>query len=189
MRAKCMSEDEIRGRMDQVLANVRQDVGAIRTGRATPSLVEDIVIPAYGGTQRLRVIELATITAPDSQSLLISAWDKSIIGEIRKGIEQANIGLNPIIAGEDIRVNLPPLTAEDRENYIRLLHQKLESGRVGIRQVRQDAMRNIKQKAENKEISEDEMFGSEKRMQALTDEYVGKIEELGKAKEGELRSL
>lgn len=184
-----MSEDEVRQKMEQVLSVVRQDIGTIRTGRATPSLVEDIVIPAYGGTQRLRVKELATITATDPQSLLISPWDKSIIGEIKKGIEQANIGLNPIIAGEDIRINLPPLTAEDRENYIRLLRQKLEAGRVGIRQARQDGMQEVKKQHEAKELSEDELFGAEKRIQVATDEFIGRIEEAGKAKESELRSL
>lgn len=179
----------MREKMGVVLGSVKQDVGTIRTGRATPSLVEDIIVPAYGGGQKLRVKELATITAPDSQSLLISAWDKSIVGDIRKGIEQANVGFAPVLSGEDIRINLPPLTQEDRENYIKLLHQKLEGGRVQIRQVRQEGMRGIKGKFENKEISEDEMFMQEKRLQQLTDEYVGKIDEVGRAKESELRSL
>lgn len=184
-----MDEAQIQERMDRVLEEIRREVGGIRTGRAIPSLVEDIVVPAYGGTQKLRLIELATITAPDSQSLLVSPWDKSIIGEIRKGIEQANVGLNPVIAGDELRINLPPLTAEDRENYVRLLHQKLEVGRVKIRQIRHDAMRDVREDFESKELSEDERDAEEKRLQALTNEYTGKIDEIGKVKENELRSL
>lgn len=175
--------------MQQVLEAVRADVGIIRTGRATPALVEDVIVPAYGGQQRLRVQELATITAPDTQTIVIDPWDKSIIGEIKKGIEAANIGLSPVIAGEVIRINLPPLTQEDRESYIKLLNQKIENGRVQIRQIRQDAMQKVKEAFEAKELSEDEKVLQEKRVQEITDEYIGQMEEAGKVKENELRSL
>lgn len=184
-----MDEVNIRQKMQAVADNVRQDVGTIRTGRATPALVEDIVVPAYAGQQRLRVQELATITAPDTQTIVIDPWDKSIIGEIKKGIEAANIGLVPVIAGEVIRINLPPLTQEDRDNYIRLLSQKLESGKVQIRQVRQDAMQDVKEAFESKELSEDEKVLQEKRVQELTDEHIRKIEEIGENKEKELRAV
>lgn len=184
-----MDETNIRQRMQSVLDEVRQDAGTIRTGRATPALVENVVISAYGGGQRLRVMELATITAPDPQSIIISPWDKSIIGDIRKGIEQANIGLNPVIAGEVIRINIPPLTSEDRENYIRILHQKLETGRIIVRQIRQEGMHEVRDAFDKKEISEDQKVLREKNLQEITDEYIGKIGEVGEAKESELRSL
>lgn len=184
-----MDETNIRQRMQTVLEAVLGDVGTIRTGRATPALVEDIMVDAYGGQQRLRVQELATITAPDPQTLLISPWDKSIIGEIKKGIEAVNVGLNPIIAGEVIRINLPSLTQEDRENYIKLLQRKLENGRIQIRQVRHDAMDQVKESFENKELSEDEKVLYEKKVQRITDEYIGRIEEIGERKKEELRSL
>lgn len=184
-----MDEAALRQKMQNVLDLVRQDVGTIRTGRATPALVEDIVISAYGGQSKLRLQELATITAPDTQTLVISPWDQSIIGEIKKGIELANIGLTPVIAGEVIRINLPALTQEDRENYIRLLHQKLENGRVQVRQVRHEGMEAVKAAFEDKETSEDEKVLQEKRVQELTDEYIGQIERIGKAKEEELRSI
>lgn len=184
-----MDEETTRQRMQSALDAVRRDAGTIRTGRATPHLVENIVVDAYGGQQKLKVMELATITVPDPQSILISPWDKSIIGEIKKGIEQANIGLTPVIAGEVIRINIPPLTSEDRENYIRILHQKLENGRVIVRQIRQEGMHQIREKFEKKEISEDEKILREKRLQEMTDEYIGKIGQVGEAKESELRSL
>lgn len=184
-----MDESNIQQRMRAVIDVVGKDAGSIRTGRATPALVEGIVVEAYGGAQKLRVMELATVTTPDPQSLIISPWDKSIIGDIRKGIEQANIGLTPVLAGEVIRINIPPLTSEDRENYVKLLHQKLENGRVMIRQVRQEGMHEIREAFEGKEISEDQKVFQEKKLQEITDSYIGKIEEVGKAKESELRSL
>jgi ribosome recycling factor len=184
-----MDEKDIKQRMAKVVEDVKLDIGGVRTGRATPALVQDIVIPAYAGTQKMRIIELATITVPDPQTIVISPWDKSIIGDIKKGIEMANLGFNPIISGEEIRINLPPLTVEDRENYIRLLHQKLESGRIAIRQVRQEGMREIKRRFEEKEISEDEMIRAEKKLQEMTDEFIKQIDELGNVKESELRSL
>lgn len=184
-----MDEDKIRQRMQAVVDAAVQDIGMIRTGRATPALVEDIVISAYGGQTKLRLQELATITALDPQTLLITPWDQSIIGEIKKGIEVANIGLNPVIAGEAIRINLPPLTAEDRENYIKLLSQKLENGRIQIRQVRHDAMEQVKEAYGAKELSEDEKVLQGKKVQEITDQYAYKIDEIGKRKETELRSI
>ncbi|MEJ2441508.1 MAG: ribosome recycling factor [Patescibacteria group bacterium] len=172
--------------MQDVLDMVITDIGTIRTGRATPALIEELVVAAYGGTQRLKVNELATITSPDPQTLVIDPWDKSIIGEIKQGILSANIGFNPSIDGEIIRISLPPLTTEDREKYVKLLSTKLESGRVMIRQVRSEAMREIKKDFEEKKISEDEKFGQEKKLQEITDEFVEKIDKAGENKEREL---
>jgi ribosome recycling factor len=184
-----MDETLVRSKMQQVLNLLINDISSLRTGRATPSLVENIICPAYGGTQKLKVQELATITAPDSQTLTISPWDKSIIGDIKKGIMEANIGLNPIIDGEILRIAFPPLTTEDREKYVKLLSQKLENGRVMIRQQRGEAMQDIKKKFEAKEISEDEQFDQEKKIQLITDEFVNKINEAGERKKQELLAI
>lgn len=184
-----MDETSIRARMQKVSDLVSSDIAGIRTGRATPSLVEHIVVPAYGGTQRLKVQELATITAPDPTQLVISPWDKSIIGDIRKGILEANIGMNPSIDGEIIRIVMPPMTTEDREKYVKLLSTKLENGRVMIRQTRGDEMHEIKKKFEAREMTEDEKFGNEKKLQEMTDEYIGKIEEIGERKKQELLQI
>ena len=184
-----MDEASIKSKMQSALDIVTSDVGGIRTGRATPSLVENIVCPAYGGTQRLKVMELATITAPDPSQIIINPWDKSIIGDIRKGIAEANIGMNPSIDGEIIRITMPPLTTEDREKYVKLLSQKLETGKVTIRQVRADEMHEIKKKFEAKEMTEDEKFANEKKLQEVTDEFVGKIEEMGEKKKAELLQI
>ena len=181
-----MDEASIKSKMQKVVDIVVSDISSIRTGRATPTLVEDLIISAYGGQQKLRINELATISTTDARTIVIDPWDKTVIGEIRKGILSANIGLNPIIDGEIIRINLPMMTSEDRKEYIKLLSTKLESGKVMIRQIRGEVMKSIKRGFEEKEITQDEKFIQEKRLQEITDEFVGKIEEIGKKKEQEL---
>jgi len=184
-----MDEASVRAQMDNVLRVLFDDLASIRTGRSTPALVENVVVSAYGGAQRLKVMELATITTPDPQTLIIEPWDKSIIGEIRQGILAANVGLNPVIDGSILRIAMPPLTTEDREKYIKLLNTKLEHARVQIRQIRGDVMRTLKESFEKKEITEDERFSFEKKLQEITDEYIDNINERGHAKEEELLKI
>lgn len=184
-----MDETSIRSKMQQVLDLTTSDVGSIRTGRAVPSLVANLVVAVYGGTQKLKIQELATITTPDTQTIVIDPWDKSIIGEIRQGILAANIGMNPSIDGEIIRIALPPLTTEDREKYVKLLSTKVENGKIAIRQIRGDVMHDIKKSFEEKELSEDEKFDLEKKVQSITDEFVGKIDEGGERKRQELLQI
>jgi len=175
--------------MQQVVDLVVSDIASIRVGRATPSLVEDLSVLVYGGQQKLKVQELATISVLDPQTLEIEPWDKSIIGEIRQGILSAGIGLNPVISGEKIRITIPPLTTEDREKYLKLLSAKLESGRVMIRQIRAGFLKEIQKSFEEKEIGEDEKFSQEKRLQEITDEFIAKINEQGEKKKEELTQL
>lgn len=184
-----MDENVTRAAMQRALESLQKEIAGIRTGRATPALVSDIVVNAYGGAQRLRVMELASITAPDPSMLIIEAWDKSIIGEIRQAILAANVGLNPSIDNDKLRIVLPPLTTEDREKYVKLLSAKLEEGRVAVRKARGDAMQDIKHAFEAKEITEDDKFADEKKLQALTDEFTKKIEEVGAKKEQELLQI
>ena len=184
-----MDETSVRSKMQQVQDLIASDIGAIRTGRVIPALVEGIEVAVYGGTQKLKVQELATVSASDPQTLIIEPWDKSIIGEIRQGIQAANVGMNPVVDGEIIRISFPPMTSEDREKYVKLLSGKLENGRIMIRQVRGDAMHEIKKKFDAKEISEDEKFGQEKRLQEITDEFIKKIDEAGEKKKQELLQI
>ena len=184
-----MDETSIRTKMQSVLDLVSSDIGGIRTGRATPGIVEGLVVSVYGGTQKLKINELATISAPDAQTLILDPWDKSIIGEIRQQILAANIGMNPSVDGEILRIAFPPLTTEDREKYVKLLSTKLENGRIMIRQIRGDGMHDIKESFEEKEISEDEKFAQEKHLQEITDEFGGKINEIGERKKQELLQI
>src|SRR3990167_6479993 len=139
-----MDEASIRSKMESAVNAITSDISGVRTGRASPALVENIIVPAYGGTQRLRVMEVASITATDPTQIVISPWDKSIIGDIRKGIMESNIGMNPSIDGEVIRIVIPPMTTEDREKYVKILSGQLENGKVAVRQVRGDEMHDIK---------------------------------------------
>lgn len=176
-------------KFQKVVDLVASDIAGIRTGRATTSMVENIVCPAYGGTQFLKILELASITVPDPTLIIISPWDKSIIGDIRKGILEANLGFNPSIDGEVIRISVPQMTTEDREKYVRLLSQKLESGRVMIRQVRSDEMHEIKKRFEEKSITEDEKFADEKSLQELTDKFILEIEQKSETKKSDLLQI
>ncbi len=184
-----MDESSIRSRMTQVINSVTSDLGSLRTGKASPALVDELSVLVYGGQQKLKIKELATVTTPDHQTLLIDPWDKSIIGEIRAGILSANVGMNPSIDGQVIRISFPPMTTEDREKYTKLLSTKLENGRVMIRQIRQDGMHDIKKSFEDKTLSEDEKFAAEKKLQEVTDEFIDKINEMGERKKEELLQI
>ncbi len=184
-----MDEAQVRARMQQVVTLLTSDISSIRTGRASGALIEGLVLSVYGGTQKLKLQELASITVPDPQMLVVDPWDKSIIGEIKQGIMAANVGMNPSIDGEIIRITMPQLTTEDRETYVKLLSSKLENARVMIRQVRADAMHEIKAKFESKDITEDEKFSQEKKLQELTDEFVGLVDSTGEKKKQELLQI
>lgn len=175
-----------REKMKKALDVTRTDLTSIRSGRATPALVENIIIMAYGGTQRLRVQEMATIATMDSKTLVITPYDPSTIAEIEKGIMVGSTGLTPVVDREIIRITIPLLSEERRLEYIKLAKAKLESGRVMVRQIRGDAMRELKKAEEGKTISEDERKHGEKLVQELTDEMVAEIDTMGTRKEAEL---
>jgi ribosome recycling factor len=173
-------------RMKKAFEVTMQDLSSIRSGRATPALVENISIRAYGGSQTLRVMEMATITTMDAKTLVIAPFDPSTIEEIEKGIHEANTGLTPVIDREMIRISIPPLSEERRREYIKLSRTKLEGGRIMIRQIRHEAMKHLRIAAAEKTISEDEEKRSEKRIQAMTDETIAELDASGQKKEAEL---
>lgn len=178
-----------RAQMGKILEVIKTDLSTVRTGRATPALVENITINAYGGTQKLKVVELAHVSVSDAQTLLITPFDSSIIGEIQKGIMEANIGFTPTIDGNVIRISIPLLSEERRQQLVGLVHQKLEGGRIQIRQVRHEAMDGVKKQFNDKQISEDDMLRLEKEVQKITDETIAEIDALGKKKEEELLAI
>ncbi|MDP1743210.1 MAG: ribosome recycling factor [Candidatus Amesbacteria bacterium] len=181
-----MNLGDIPEKMQKTLEFVRGDIASIRTGRATSALVENIIIKAYGGSTQMRVLEMAGISTPDPQSLLITPYDSGTIGEIRRDIEAANIGLTPVIDNGVIRIAVPSLTSERRLEYVKMLHKKLEDGRVKIRQERHEKMTEFKRMAEAKELNEDDRFTAEAELQKLTDKMMLEIENIGKNKEEEL---
>lgn len=180
---------ETKNSMQKAVEHFKTEIAAIRTGRAVPALIENISCNAYGGASRLAVKELGTITTSDAQTLMVQPWDPSVIGEIRQGILAANVGLTPVIDNNIIRISVPALTTERRQEYVKLLHEKMEETRITIRNIRQDKLKLIRSIFDDKKISEDEKFKAEEDLQEITDEFVEKIEELGWKKEGELTAV
>ncbi|MFH1601586.1 MAG: ribosome recycling factor [Candidatus Shapirobacteria bacterium] len=181
-----MDDKQIRKEMEQVIDLYKQDTAVLRTGRATPALIEDIIINVYNGEQRLSLKEVGTITAPDPRSLVLQAWDKSIIKEIKNQIDNQNLGFNPVIEGEIIRISLPPLTAQQRQDYLKLLNKKTEAAKVMIRDIRSEHRRALQEDQKEKRISEDEYRRLEDLLQKITDEYSAKTDEINKEKEKEI---
>lgn len=180
---------QVKAKMQRAIDVLREDFATVRTGKASPTLVENIVINAYGGTQPLKVLELATIGVQNNSTIVIAPFDRTVIPEIEKGIAGANVGLNPIVDGEILRINLPPLTEERRLELIKLIKQKTEQGKVTLRQVRHEGMEDAKKMAEKEGHSEDEVTRIEKEVQRLTDEFTEKMESVASEKEKELLTL
>ncbi len=178
-----------RQQMQKIIEVIKADLSTVRTGRATPSLVENITINAYAGTAKMRVVELAHVSVSDSQTLLVTPFDSTIIGEIQKGIQEANIGFTPSIDGNVIRISIPLLSEERRQELVHLVNQKLEGGKIQVRQVRHEAMTEVKKQLSDKAISEDDSARLEKEVQKLTDDVITDIDLLGKKKEEELMAV
>jgi len=181
--------NEMRQKMQKALLVLQQDLATVRTGRAMPSLIENVVVVVYGGAQKLMIKELATISASDPQTLVLQPFDPSIAGEIQKGIMEANIGLTPSSDGNVIRISIPPLSEERRRELIKLMKLKLENGRIAIRQIRQDARNIVRKKHNNKEISEEQMFAIDEEIQKITDTTMLPVDEMGRRKEVELLQI
>ena len=174
-------------RMQKAVDVMRDDFGTIRTGKANPSLVENVVIQAYGGTTPLKILELATIHAQDPQTIVITPFDQSVIGEIESGIKNSNLGFSPVVDGQIIRISIPPLTEERRLEFVKVIHQKAENGRIMIRQIRHEGMEAIEKQKDD--VSEDEIEREKKNIQKVTDDFMKKIEDLRAEKEKELMTL
>lgn len=163
------------------------DIGSIRTGRATPGLIENVVVTIYGG-QKMRLIEIGSIQIPDVRTITFQPWDQTIIREIANGIMAANVGMSPVVDGNIIRMSLPMMTTEQREDYVRLLGRKLEGARGMLRDARADFRKKMIDAKNAKTISEDEAKKDETELQKVTDLWMGKLEEMSKKKELEIRA-
>jgi ribosome recycling factor len=169
------------------LDHFKMELSAIRAGRATPSLVENITVEAYGA--RMKMVEVGTIGAPQPSLLTIQVWDAGLVQAVIKAIQESNLGLNPSNEGNVVRLPIPPLTEERRLEYVKLVHHKLEEAKVSIRSVRQDVRSTWQKEKEDGNISEDEFFRREKLLQELVDKKTLEADELAKAKEQELMEL
>lgn len=177
----------LKSRLEQAVDVVRKDLSSVRTGRAKPSIVEEVKVEAYGTYMSLR--ELATISAPDPSLITISPWDKSLVGAVATAINKAGLNLNAVTDGDVIKIAIPPLTQERREELVKLVHQKIESGKVMIRQIRTEIKEEIEAQKGESGISEDSIKSWLETMQKQVDGTIVKIEEVGKEKEKELLTL
>ena len=166
---------------------VEHEFAGVRTGKASPALVENILVEVYGSQMRIR--ELAGITTPEPRMLMIQPWDNASIQPIEKAIQKANLGLNPAVQGKFIRIVLPELSQERRQEFVKVVHKMAENGRVAVRHVRRDAIEHLKKESKDGKISEDDLEHAEKEVQKLTDQYVAKIDAHLAHKEKEIMTV
>jgi ribosome recycling factor len=153
---------------------VQKEFAGVRTGKASPGLVENILVDVYGSHMRIR--ELAGITTPEPRMLLIQPWDASTLHPIEKAIQKSNLGLNPAVDKKFIRIVLPELSQERRQEFVKIVKKLAEDGRVAIRHVRRDTIEALKKDAKHGGVTEDQLEGAEKEAQKLTDQYIAKID-------------
>lgn len=177
----------LKTRLNQTVEVVKKDLSSVRTGRAKPSLVEDVKVEAYDTVMTIK--ELATISAPDTTLIVIAPWDKGLVSAISSGIQKSGLNIQPIVDSDTIKISLPAPTEERRLELVKLVHQKLESAKVMVRQVRTEIKEEIEAQEGEAGISEDSIKSWLESMQKTVDQYMIIIEERGKEKEKELMTL
>lgn len=178
---------QMREQMEASVDAMRREFSGVRTGKATTTLLDMVRVDAYGSKMPLN--QVATVNTPEPRMLIVQPWDKGLIAEVERGIQAADLGLNPSNDGNVIRVPIPPLSEERRKDMVRLLHKMAEEGRISVRHARQEANKEIKQRQQDNEISEDDARRQLDQVQEITDEYVSRIDDLMKAKEAEVMEV
>ena len=178
---------EAQARMKKAVDFTLHEFSTIHTGKASPSMVEGVMVEAYGSMMRLK--ECAAISTPDPRLIQVQPWDKGLIRAVEKGLQQANLGINPIVDGGLIRLPLPDLSKERRLEFVKIAHRLAEEGRVNLRHVRRDAMEAVKKAKKDGKISEDEEKRVEKEIQAATDKAIKDIDSHLAHKEKDLTTV
>jgi ribosome recycling factor len=179
--------EQVQEDMDKAIEALRNDLASIRTGRASTSLVDKLTIEIYGSPMTLQ--QLAVISVPEPQMIIVRPFDPSTIKDIERGILQSNLGITPNNDGKLIRLVIPPLTEERRKDLAKQVHSRVEEGKVSVRNHRRDGLELLRELEKDKEISEDDFYRGRDELQKLTDEFVEKSDEIGKAKEEEIMSI
>ena len=174
-------------RMGQSIEAMRRDISTLRTGRATPALIEDLPVDYYGSPTPLK--QIASISAPDARAIMVQPWDKQALRDIERSLTQSEMGFNPSNDGNVITVPIPPLTQERRQEMVRLLKRKAEDSKVAVRNVRRDGVDSLRKMERDKEISQDENRRSQDALQKTTDAHVKSIDEVAAAKEAEIMEV
>lgn len=175
------------GRMANAEKHTLHEFASIHTGKASPAMVEGVMVEAYGSQMRLR--DCAAISTPDARLIQVQPWDKSLVKPIEKALQLANIGINPAVDGNVIRLPLPDLSRERRQELVKVIHRLAEEGKVAIRNIRRDAVDQIKKLAKDGSLSQDEDRRLEKEVQQHTDRFIKELSDHAAAKERELMSM
>ncbi len=186
MTAQALFTD-IESRMNKCVEATRGEFASIRTGRATPALLDRLHVEAYGQTVPLK--QVAGVSTPDARTLVIAAWDRGVVGDIRKAIEKSDLGLTPNIDGQTIRLVVPPLNEERRKDLVKVVKKKAEDGKIAVRNVRHKAHDDLKLQLKNGEITEDESKRMQEQLQKMTDKFVKDIDLLVATKEKEIMEV
>ena len=182
-----ISIDEYKNKMENTLKIFHEELNRLRTGRATPSLLEPVFVEAYNS--KMKISELATVNAPEPKLLTVQVWDKSMVQNVEKSIRDSELGLNPSTDGQLIRVPLPDLTEERRSELTKVASKFSEDAKISIRNIRRDAMDKIKDEQKNNLISEDEQKSSSDEIQKITDEQIKEIEKVIENKKNEIMQI
>ncbi len=175
---------DVEDRMKKAVSVFKGEIAKLRTGRANPNILDGIRVEYYG--QRVPLKQIATINAPEPNLLVIQAWDKQVIPEIDREIKKSGLGLNPRIDGNSLKIPIPPMSEERRQELIKIVKKFGEDTKVAIRNIRRDGMDKLKKMEKNKEISEDERKRGEEKIQKLTEKYIDEVSLLVKNKEKEI---
>jgi ribosome recycling factor len=173
-----------KSKMGKTIEALKRELATIRTGRATPAIVDHVRVDYHGTPTPLN--QLATISAPETRLLLIQPWDRNALASIEKALLKADLGLNPANDGNLIRIRIPELSEERRRELVRLVRKRAEEGRVALRNVRRSALDEIRELERNKEISQDEQKRAQEKLQELTDSFIEDVDRAAKDKEAEL---
>jgi ribosome recycling factor len=174
-------------KFEKTLSHTQEEFSTLRTGRASAQLLDSVSVEAYGS--RMAIHEVASISTPDTQLLVIKPWDKSLLSNIEKAVQLAQLNLNPVVDGDIVRIAVPALTQERRQEMVKILRQKEEEAKVMFRNVRSDLRKTIERQEDEAGISEDDVKAEAQELDDTVKEYVGKLEEMTKKKEQELLNI
>src|SRR5215217_2498983 len=174
-------------KMHRAVEVLQHDLGTLRTGRASPAILEKVQVDAYGAAMPLN--GLATITVPEPRMLVIQPWDKKMLPAIEKAIQKSDLGLTPNSDGSVVRLSLPALNEERRRDLVKLVHKRVEEARVAVRNCRRDAVDDLRKAEKEQHMPEDDVKRAQERLQKLTDELIKQVDEVGRRKEGEVMEI
>ena len=178
---------EVERKMNRTIEALERELATLRTGRATPSLVENVSVDYYGSPTPLK--QIASISAPDARAIMIQPWDRQALRDIERSLMQSEMGFNPSNDGNMITVPIPPLNQERRQELVRLLKRKIEEGKVSVRNVRRDGLESLRKLERDKAISQDENRRSQDQLQKTTDSFIKNIDQVSTTKEAEIMQV